>query len=165
MSVRGRDLLTSSERIRYMSIPEKLDIHILATYFTLNPQDMEIINRHRKDSNRLGFAVQLCILRYSGWTFLDIKEVPAVILEYIAKQVEVEPGEFELYGKRENTKYDHLQEIIKEYRYVRFRKKQYRKLLKILHPYAMERSNNMYLINIALEELKHRKIILQLYLL
>ena len=55
-----------------------------------------------------------------------IKEVPAVILEYIAKQVEVEPGEFELYGKRENTKYDHLQEIIKEYRYVRFRKKQYR---------------------------------------
>lgn len=143
-----------------MSIPDMLDIHTLATYFTLNPQDMEIINSHRKDTNRLGFAVQLCILRYSGWTLLDIKEVPTAILEYVARQVEVEAGEFKLYGKRENTKYDHLQEIIKEYRYVRFRKKQYRKLLKILHPYAMERSNNMYLINIALEELRRRKIIL-----
>ena len=143
-----------------MNISDRLDIHTLATYFTLNPQDMEIINRRRKDSNRLGFAVQLCILRYSGWTLLDIKDVPTVILDYIARQVEVEAGEFELYGKRENTKYDHLQEIIREYKYVRFKKKQYRKLLKILHPYAMERNNNMYLINIALEALKRNKIIL-----
>ena len=98
MSVRGRDLLTSSERIRYMSIPDKLDIHTLATYFTLNPQDMEIINRHRKDSNRLGFAVQLCVLRYSGWTLLDIKEVPEEILGYISRQVGVAPEKFQPYG-------------------------------------------------------------------
>ena len=143
-----------------MSISEQINKDILGNYFTLDPHDLEIVKRHRKESNCLGFAVQLCILRYTGWTLLDIKEVPIEILEYIARQVEVEPGEFELYGKRENTKYDHIQELIKEYGYSRFTGKQYRELLKILHPYAMERSNSIYLIDIALEELKSRKVIL-----
>jgi len=158
--LKGRQLLTMSERLRYTNISDKPDIHTLATYFTLNPQDMEIVNRHRKDFNRLGFAVQLCILRYTGWTLLDIKEVPIEILEYIARQLEVDTERFKFYGKRKKTIYDHLEEIIEEYRYFRFTRKQYRELLKILHPYAMERSNSIYLIDIALEELKSRKVIL-----
>jgi len=139
-----------------MSIPDKPNIDTLATYFTLTPQDLEIINRHRKESNRLGFAVQLCILRYSGWTLLEIKEIPENILEYIARQINVESKEFKFYGKRQKTLYDHIQEIIKEYKYSRFMGKQYRNLLLFLHPYAMERSNSMYLIDIALNELRRK---------
>ncbi|MBU0580163.1 MAG: Tn3 family transposase [Candidatus Margulisbacteria bacterium] len=158
--MKGKQLLTQSERARYISIPRKIGNYTMATHFTLNPQDLEITNRHRKNSNRIGFAVQLCILRYSGWTLLDIKEIPENILEHIARQVEVEPREFKLYGKRENTKYDHIQEIIREYRYLRFTGKQYRKLLRFLAPYAMKSSNTMYLIDTALERLKSKKIIL-----
>jgi TnpA family transposase len=143
-----------------MSISGQINKNTLGNYFTLDPHDLEIVKRHRKDSNCLGFAVQICVLRYTGWTLLDIKELPMKILEYIASQIEVEPGEFKFYGKRENTKYDHIQEIIKEYGYVRFTGKQYRELLEILHHYAMESSNSIYLIDIALKELRSRKIIL-----
>ncbi|MED1786659.1 DUF4158 domain-containing protein [Brevibacillus laterosporus] len=31
---------------------------------------MDIINRYRRDYNRLGFAVQLALLRYTGWRIM-----------------------------------------------------------------------------------------------
>ena len=109
--MKGRQLLTVSERLRYMNIPDKLDIHTLATYFTLNPQDLEIVNRHRTDSNRLGFAVQLCILRYSGWPLLEIKEIPKNILKYIANQIDIGSNEFKYYGKRKKRNFFHSHSI------------------------------------------------------
>ncbi|MGM0715029.1 Tn3 family transposase [Brevibacillus parabrevis] len=59
----------------------------LATYYTFSQHDLEIINRHRRDYNRLGFAVQLALLRYPGWSITDIKEIPDFLLHYLAKQL------------------------------------------------------------------------------
>ena len=69
----GRELLTPEERQRYMRVPPELGEWELGTSFTLTPHDVEIVNRHRRDHNRLGFAVQLCVLRYTGWPLADIK--------------------------------------------------------------------------------------------
>ena len=74
---------------------------------------MEIINRHRRDYNRLGFAVQLCCLRNPGWTLGSINEIPSKVLQYIAEQLQVSPKEFEQYAQRENTRFEHLQEYFR----------------------------------------------------
>lgn len=75
MYARVRELLTPEERLQYLQIPPDLGEWELGTYFTFTQHDLEIIQQRRRDYNRLGFAVQLCVLRYIGWTLSDVKEV------------------------------------------------------------------------------------------
>ncbi|MED1646637.1 Tn3 family transposase [Brevibacillus agri] len=132
----------------------------LATYYTFSQHDLDIINRHRRDYNRLGFAVQLALLRYPGWSITDMKEIPDFLLDYLAKQLDIEPGVFSLYARRENTLWDHLKEIREEYRYTTFTTNDYRRLLKYLFKLALENGNAVHLIRSALDEMRRSKIIL-----
>ncbi len=120
MYARVRELLTPEERVQYLKVPPELGEWELGAYFTLTQHDLDIIQRRRRDYNRLGFAVQLCILRFLGWTISDIKEVPMQILRYIAKQINADVISFASYGEREATKYEHLEEIRREYGYQSF---------------------------------------------
>jgi hypothetical protein len=38
----------------------------LIRHYTLSPADLAVIARHRRPHNRLGFAIQLCALRFPG---------------------------------------------------------------------------------------------------
>ena len=82
---RARELLTSEQRLEFMSIPDYISDYELGSHFTLSPIDIEIIKRHRRDSNRLGFALQLCVLRFPGWTLSDVHNVPHRVVDYIAR--------------------------------------------------------------------------------
>lgn len=59
---RGRELLTDNQRNEFMQIPT--DEWILGTYYTFSEQDLAIILKRRREDNRLGFAVQLAVLRF-----------------------------------------------------------------------------------------------------
>jgi len=160
MKRRGRDLLTPAERSRYTSIPSNMSEHLLATYFTMTPYDIEIIMNHRRDYNRIGFAVQLGIIRYCGWSLSQVKEIPDIVLEYISRQIKINKEEFMLYKKREATKNKHLEEIVREYNYHYFNNYQYKKISSFLYPHAMETSNAIHLIDSTLEELRKNKVFL-----
>jgi len=56
-------LLTEEQRLEFTQIPQNISEWEIARHYTFTDRDMEIINRHRRDYNRLGFAVQLCCLR------------------------------------------------------------------------------------------------------
>lgn len=66
---RGRELLTPEQRQALMQIPE--DEWVLGTYYTFSKRDLEIINKRRREENRLGFSVQLAFLRYPGWPVIN----------------------------------------------------------------------------------------------
>jgi hypothetical protein len=83
----------------------------LARYYTLTPEDLRVINRRRRGSNRVGFAVQLCMLRFPGRAITDLPGIPARVLALIAQQVGVPPTSFVAYGQRLPTIYEHLDEI------------------------------------------------------
>ena len=155
MYARVKELLTPEERLRYTQIPSDLGEWELGTYFTLAQHDIEVIRRRRRDYNRLGFAVQLCVLRYLGWPLSDVNDIPEKILRYIAKQLNVNFKEFSSYSQREATKYEHLDEIRKEYGYSSFTIHEYRTLSKFLYPQAMLNGNPLHLIQVALEELPY----------
>jgi len=156
---RVRELLTPEERLRYLQIPPDLGEWELATYFTFTQHDLEIIQQRRRDYNRLGFAVQLGVLRYLGWTLSDVKEVPVRVLRYVAKQINTGTESFSSYAEREATKYEHLEEIRKEYGYQTFTLSEYRSLCKYLFPHAMANGNPLHLLHLALEGLRKGKII------
>lgn len=59
-----RRLLSDEERQALFGIP--LDTDDMARCFTLSRGDQELVAARRRDANRIGFAVQLALLRYAG---------------------------------------------------------------------------------------------------
>ncbi len=153
-------MLTSEQRIQFMKIPSDISKWELASYYTLSPQDINLIKRRRRDHNRLGFAIQLCLLRFPGWTLSDANPIPNAVLNYIADQIHVNAQEFQYYAGREQTKYEHLEEIRKFYGYTFFSMSNYRQLSRYLLPFAMENNQSLHLIKIAIDEMRKQKIIL-----
>jgi len=153
-------LLTEEQRLEFTQIPQNISEWEIAKYYTFTETDMDIINRHRRDYNRLGFAVQLCCLRNPGWSLGSINDIPDKVLAYIAEQLQVNPKEFEQYAQRENTRLEHLQELREEYGYRNFSEADSNYLSECLMPYAMENDNVGRLIREAIDEMKKQMIIL-----
>ncbi len=116
--IRGRELLTIDQRKSFMKIPE--DECIVGSYYSFSKQDLEIIKRHRKEENQLGFAVQLAVLRYPGWPYTYTENIPESVLKYIAKQINVTPKGLKVYSQRKSTSREHIREIKIEYGFFQF---------------------------------------------
>lgn len=64
------DFVTPAQRERYGCYPDIVSTEELARYFHLDDDDLEWTARKRRDSSRLGYALQLTTARFLG-TFLD----------------------------------------------------------------------------------------------
>lgn len=153
-------LLTDEQRLEFTQISPNISEWEMAKYYTFTENDIELINQHRRDYNRLGFAVQICCLRNPGWSLGNTCNIPDVVLNYIAEQLQVSPKEFEQYAQRENTRLEHLQELRDKYGYKNFTNMDSKYLFECLIPYAMESDNMVRLIRIAIEEMKNQMVIL-----
>ncbi|BCC16565.1 hypothetical protein BCM0075_1335 [Bacillus cereus] len=152
---RGRELLTPDQRQVLMQIPE--DEWLLGTYFTFSKRDLEVINKRRREENRLGFAVQLAVLRYPGWSYNHIKSIPGSVIHYISKQIGATPSSISLYPQRENTIWDHLKEIRSEYDFIAFTLKEYRMTFKHLHQLALENGDAIHLLHECVDFLRKKE--------
>ena len=59
-----RSILTLTERASLLAFP--VAEAELIQHYTFSKQDLSVIYQHRGGHNRLGFAMQLCYLRYPG---------------------------------------------------------------------------------------------------
>ena len=59
-----RTVLTSRQRAALFALPQR-EADLLRHY-TLSDEDLQNIGARRRPSNKLGFALQLCVLRYPG---------------------------------------------------------------------------------------------------
>ena len=78
--------LEASERL-----PQDIDPDTLRKYFTLTRPDLEQVDQCRGAENKLGFAVQLCTLRWRGHFLRDTREIPEPVLETLSLQLGVLP--------------------------------------------------------------------------
>jgi TnpA family transposase len=153
-------LLTEDQRKELTQIPPAISDWKIAKYYTLSDTDLQIINQRRRDHNKIGFAVQLCLLRYPGWSLVNVNEVPFSVLSYIAAQISVNIDRYQDYAQREKTRREHLQEIRQTYGFTVFCEADSKRLQTFLIPYALENDNILRLIKLAIEELRRQKIIL-----
>ena len=80
----------------------------MVRFWLLSPDDIRCINERRREHNRLGFAVQLCLLRYPGWPLKAGEQPPSNLLEFVAQQIDADPDEFGDYAAREQTRQEHI---------------------------------------------------------
>jgi hypothetical protein len=100
-----RQLLTNEERQALLGIP--LDPDGMARRFTLSRADQDLVAGRRRDTNRIGFAVQLALLRYPGVALAQLEQPVEPLVQWLAKQLEVPAAPFAEYAQRPQTMTDH----------------------------------------------------------
>ncbi|MCB2013202.1 MAG: DUF4158 domain-containing protein [Geminicoccaceae bacterium] len=102
-------LLTKEDEQRLFGFPQTEDGII--RFCTLDDDDLRWVMSHRGAGNRLGFALQLCCLRYFGRLLERGEQPPSSILRYLGEQTETLAGNFSGYGRRYETQRRHGKEI------------------------------------------------------
>lgn len=82
------------------------------TRYALMPEDVAFARRRRRSHNRLGFAVQLALVRDLGRPLRSGETIPVAVLDTVADQIGIDPVVFELYARRDETRREHLAEIM-----------------------------------------------------
>ena len=114
------DFLTPAQRERYGRYPDTLSAEELARYFHLDDDDLEWITRKRRDSSRLGYALQLTTARFLGTFLDDPTAVPSTVLHALAIQLDVaDPTCVGVYRQSEQ-RWRHTAEIRDRYGYISF---------------------------------------------
>lgn len=153
-----RCLLSSTEWNRLIEFP--LEHSAFIQYYTLNEQDISVIKQHRGSHNRLGFAVQLCCLRYPGISFTFSDHLPGELLNFIAEQINSSADCWEKYAKRHQTRREHLMEIQHLFHFQSFSLDKKKESVDFLAELALQTDNGLVLAKALIEELRRQKIIL-----
>jgi TnpA family transposase len=103
--------LTAAERDRLNRFPAQIPDDDLFAFFQLSEADYTAINQQREDHTRLGFAMQLCALRYLGFAPDDLQTAPREAIVYVARQLGIPPEALAAYGRRIPTRTTHLQQV------------------------------------------------------
>jgi TnpA family transposase len=85
-----RSILSAAERASLLPLPDSEDE--LIRHYTFSESDLSLIRQRRGDANRLGVAVQLCLLRFPGQGVLPDATVPPFLLQWIGRQLCIDPA-------------------------------------------------------------------------
>lgn len=110
-------LLSDAQRLEFTSVQDTITDDELEYFYSLRDEDIQIVNSHRGDENRLGFAMNLCCLRHKGWPYLAMAYVAPKVISYVAGQIGTPATCIEKYGDNKSTRYNHLSEICTIYGY------------------------------------------------
>ncbi len=151
--------LSETERERYRHFPSDIPSRDVADYFTLSAVDRRRVHRQRGDHNRLGFALQLCALRYLGFAPDDLTRAPGSVVLFVAEQLHVSPACLATYGQRAHTRTDHLQEILDYLHYRKVTPADWRHLKNWLTERALEHDKPTLLLQLVCEKFRREKIV------
>ena len=98
--------LTSRQRSALFSLPQR-EADLLRHY-TLSDEDLQHIGARRRSRNKLGFALQLCVLRYPGRLLTPGEFVPPAVVDFIGRQLDLDGDELADYAVRSETRHEHL---------------------------------------------------------
>lgn len=124
-----RSLLSTEQRTRLFAIP--VDPAEMAKHYMLSAEDLALVRTKRRTVNRLGFAIQLCLLRHPGQGLGPGKRPPEGMIGFVAQQLQVSPAAFADYALRDQTRREHAVELQKLLRLRSFRRADWRACLQL----------------------------------
>ena len=124
-----RALLSPEQRTRLFGIPTSPAE--MAKHYVLSGEDLALVRTKRRAGNRLGFAVQLCLLRHPGQGLGSGEHLPEAMIVFVARQLGVSPAAFAGYALRDQTRREHAVELQKLLRLCSFRLAEWRTCLQV----------------------------------
>ena len=108
-----RTVLTGRQRSALFALPQR-EADLLR-YYTLSDEDLQNIGGRRRPRNKLGYALQLCVLRYPGRLLAPGEFVPPAVVDFIGRQLDLDGDELADYAMRSETRHEHLAELRRLY--------------------------------------------------
>jgi TnpA family transposase len=136
------------------------DEAILVRHWTLSEDDRAAIGRRRRNRNQLGFAIQLCALRYPGRLPRPSELIPDKALRFVAEQLGVEPEALMAYATRFQTRYEQAEALRKTFGFGPLDRPNRRELLTWLVPVALATTDVMAIATALMDEVRRRRLIL-----
>lgn len=96
-----RHIFTERQRAALFDLPT--DELSLLKFYTLGDDDLENIRQRRRPENRIGFALQLCALRYPGRALAPGEMIPREVLSFVGAQLGVPADALLTYATRRGT--------------------------------------------------------------
>jgi hypothetical protein len=119
-----------------------------------------IVRRRRRQTNRLGFALQLCVLRYPGRLLRRGEIIPDRVVAFISRQVGIEEDALGGYAARIATRYLHSSTLQDLYGFRPFTRHLRAELVDTLVTAAMGMMDGGMLASALVEEMRRRQIII-----
>ncbi|MFF9870137.1 Tn3 family transposase [Streptomyces sp. NPDC013953] len=158
------EFLTDEQAGAYGRFVEEPTRPELERFFFLDDVDRDLVALRRAQHHQLGFAVQMCTVRYVGRFLVDDPlDVPWSVVEYLAGQLRVDdPSCVKRYTERRQTAYDHAWEIRDAYGYHQFEDHEWgRKFRAFLHGRAWTHAEGpVALFNQAVGWLRRNRVLL-----
>lgn len=153
-----RRLLTPTERAALLAFPTTDDA--LIQYYTFTEPDLSAIRQRRGNHNRLGFAVQLCYLRYPGFALPPDADPPKSLLSIVGQQLHIEPAVWPQYAQRPETRREHLAELLAWLNLMPFSATDSRRLVHQLSELAQQTDRGIVLAAALVEMLRQQRFLL-----
>jgi len=151
--------MSATERESLLALPDAKDE--LIRLYTFNDADLSRIRQHRGAANRLGFAVQLCYMRYPGITLTADAEPDAPLLRMVADQLKLPGNIWNDYGQRAETRREHLLELQSAYGFQSFTTlSHYRAAVHSLDDLACQTDKGIVLARELVKRLRRKSVLL-----
>lgn len=154
-----RSILSAAERGSLLTLPETDDE--LIRHYTFSEADLSLIRQRRGDANRLGAAVQLCLLRFPGQGLpTATATIPALLLQWIGQQLRIDPACWPQYAEREETRREHLLELRTYLSLEPFGLTHYRQAVQETTELALQTDKGIVLASSVLERLRRQRTLI-----
>lgn len=153
----------SRERLEQLRSFPDIGRDELITHFTLTPADVAFVEpgRGRGPADRLGVAVMVATLPWLGFVPDEVGSAPPVAVARLATALDLAPGALRVYGRRAQTRSDHLGQVAKYlgWKQAAADSQEMKELQQFLTDRAMEHDSPTLLFNLAREYLMSAKVI------
>ncbi|WP_152872003.1 Tn3 family transposase [Deinococcus terrestris] len=150
--------MTRAQREQFTRFPP-LDERTLSRYYLLDDTDLRLVRERRRDFNRLGYAVQLTVLRHLGRALRPSETLPEIVLVSLAEQLWVDPACYARYATRDPTRHEHFAALCQQFGYVELSRRLNHELRDWLMPLAVVTDQPFPLMSALMDELRRRKVL------
>lgn len=126
------NILTEEQRRCYGRFNADPDEAQLGGFFHLDADARRRAMAAQGAHSQLGWAVQLGTVRYLGTFLPNPEDVPTAVVDYVAAQLGLDPGDLKGYGERE-ARWDHHAQIRAAYGYAPFGSREWLALARWLY--------------------------------
>ena len=115
-----RVILTKRQKKILLSLPT--DNESMLRHYVLSDEDLKNIKTRHGINNRLGYAIQLCALRYPGRYLNANDTLPHEFLSFVGAQIGLTEKDVSGFRYKPVTRYEHLKMLQKNYDFRLFHK-------------------------------------------